>query len=139
LAIGQKLFEERFRPTGGAIKSIGFEGVKSEFSITSEITGFGKAGGVTGTNMGTLSNLAQPGGIGTGTGLGIMMLDGAAVTWKFSFAAKTSAAGAKYVCTVTFTTTSEKFAWLNQTICVLEGESGTDLTQPGTNIYYEWD
>lgn len=72
----QKLFEEKFRPTGGAIKSIGSECVESEFSITSEITGFGKAEGFTGTNMGTLRNLAQPGGIGTGTGLGIMMLDG---------------------------------------------------------------
>jgi len=136
--IGQKLFEEKFRPTGGAIKSIGSEGVESEFSITSEITGFGKAQGIKGTNMGTLRNLAQPSGIGTGTGLGVMMLDGDAVTWTFSYAAKTSAAGAKYICTVTFMTMSEKLAWLNQTICVMEGESGADLTTPGTNVFYEW-
>ncbi len=138
LTVGQKLFEEKFRPTGGAIKSIGSEGVESEFSITSEITGFGKAQGIKGTNMGTLLNLAKPGGIGTGTGLGVMMLDGDTVTWKFSYAAKTTAAGAKYICTVTFMTMSQKLAWLNQTICVLEGESGPDLTKPGTNVYYEW-
>jgi hypothetical protein len=109
LAIGPKLFEEKFRPTGGAIKSIGSEGVESEFSITSEITGFGKAQGIKGTNMGTLRNLVQPSGIGTGTGLGVMTLDGDAVTWKFSYAGKVSASWEKWVCTVTFTTMSEKF------------------------------
>ncbi|MGB9370612.1 MAG: hypothetical protein WCB79_01530 [Halobacteriota archaeon] len=77
-------------------------------------------------------------GIGTGMGLGVMMLDGDAVTWTFSYAAKTSAAGANYICTVTFRTVSEKLAWLNQTICVMEGESGADLTTPGTNEFYEW-
>jgi hypothetical protein len=138
LAIGQKLFEEKFRPTGGAIKSIGPEGVETEFSIASEIVGFGNAEGIKGTNMGTLRSLAKPDGIGTGTGLGVMTLNGDAVTWKFSFAAKTSAAGAKYICTVTFMTMSDKLAWLNQTICVLEGESGPDLSKPGTNVYYEW-
>lgn len=138
MALGQKLFEEKFRPMGGAIKSVGSEGVESEFSITSEITGFGKAEGVTGTNTGTLRNLAQPSGIGTGTGIGVMTLDGEDVIWKYSYAAKTTAAGPKYVCTVTFMTKSEKLAWLNQIICVMEGESGADLTTPGTNVYYEW-
>ncbi len=138
LAIGQKLFEEKFRPTGGAIKSVGSEGVETEFSIISEISGFGKAEGVTGTNMGTIRGLTEPGSIGSGTGIGVMTLEGDAVTWKFSYAAKTSAAGAQYICTVTFMTMSEKLAWLNQTICVLEGESGADLTKPGTNVYYEW-
>ncbi|MDD1721340.1 MAG: hypothetical protein LUP95_05075, partial [Euryarchaeota archaeon] len=71
MAIEQKLFEEKFRPTGGAIKSVRSEGVETEFSITSEITGFGKAQGLKGTNMGTLHNLTQNGGIGTGTGLGV--------------------------------------------------------------------
>jgi hypothetical protein len=67
-----------------------------------------------------------------------MMLDGDAVTWKYSYAAKSTAAGAKYICTVTFMTMSEKLAWLNQTICVMERESGADLTTPGTNVFYEW-
>ncbi len=104
----------------------------------SEITGFGKAEGIKGTNMGTLRSLAKPSGIGTGTGLGVMTLDGETVTWTFSFAAKTSAAGAKYICTVTFMAMSDKLAWLNQTVCVLEGESGPDLSKPGINVYYEW-
>jgi hypothetical protein len=42
LPIAQKLFEEKFRQRG-AIKSVRSEGVETEFSITSEITGFGKA------------------------------------------------------------------------------------------------
>jgi len=92
LAIAQKPFEEKFRPTGGAIKSSGAEGVETELSTSSEITGFGKAQGLKGTNMGTLRTLAQPGGIATGTGLVVMMLDGEAVTWKLSFAAN------KYCC-----------------------------------------
>ncbi|MGZ4908286.1 MAG: hypothetical protein ACXVIG_04925 [Halobacteriota archaeon] len=51
-----------------------------------------------------------------------MTLDGDAVTWKFSYAAKTSAAGAKYICTVTFMTMSKRLTWLNQTIRIIEGE-----------------
>jgi len=58
-----------------------------------------------------------------------MTLDGDAVTWKLTYAAKTSAAGAKYNCTVTFMTMSEKLAWLNQTICVMEGESRSHLAR----------
>jgi hypothetical protein len=60
-----------------------------------------------------------------------MNLDGDAVTWNFSYAGKTSAAGGKYVCLVTFMTMSEKLAWLNHTICALEGEGEADLTKPG--------
>jgi hypothetical protein len=138
LAIGQKLFEEKFRPLGGAIKSIGSEGFETEFSMSGEITGFGKAQGVKGTNIGTLRVFTRPDGIATGTGLGIMTLDGDAVTWKFGYAGKPSPAGGKHVCTVTFMTTSAKLAWLNQTICIIEGESETDLTKPGTKVFYEW-
>lgn len=60
------------------------------------------------------------------------------MTWKYGYAAKNTAAGVRYIGTVTFKTMSEKLAWPNQTICVMEGESGTDLTTPGTNVYYKW-
>ena len=56
LAIGEKLFEEKVRPAGFAIKSVGSEGVESEFSVTGQITGFGKAESVKATNMGTMRN-----------------------------------------------------------------------------------
>ncbi|MGB9372270.1 MAG: hypothetical protein WCB79_10125 [Halobacteriota archaeon] len=72
MAIGEKIFEEKIRPVGFAIKSVGSEGVESEYSVTGEIIGFGKAQGVNGTNMGTMCNLLRLSGITTGTAQGIM-------------------------------------------------------------------
>jgi hypothetical protein len=138
LAIGQKLFEEKFRPMGATIKSVGPEGVETEFTYAGDITGFGRAQGVKGTNMATVRVLKRP-GVATGTGQGIMTLAGDSAAYQLSYAAKaTGAAAAKYICTVTFMTTSDKFAWLNQTICVLEGEGEADPTKVGTNVFYEW-
>jgi hypothetical protein len=140
LAIGQKLFEEKFRPVGFAIKSVGPQGIETEMSITSEVTGFGRAQGVKGTNMGTLRDWRLPNGVATGTGHGIITTtDGDSVVWKLSYAGKAKPAGGeKYVCTVTFMTMSEKLAWLNQTICVMEGEGEADPTKVGTDVFYEW-
>ena len=136
LAIGEKLFEEKITPRGFAIKSVGSEGVESEYSVTGEITGFGKAEGVKATNMGTMSNLVQPTGITMGTAQGIMTTtDGDSVVWKLCYAGKSSGAGGKLTGTVTFMTRSDKLAWLNSTICVMEGAGDAKV---GTNVFYEW-
>ena len=136
LAIIEKLFEEKITPRGFAIKSVGSEGVESEYSVTGEITGFGKAEGVKGTNMGTMCNLVRPTGITTGTAQGIMTTtDGDSVVWKLCYAGKASGAGGKLTGTVTFMTMSEKLTWLNSTICVMEGAGDAKV---GTNVFYEW-
>ncbi len=72
MTIGQKLSEEKIRPVGFAIKSVGSEAVESEYDVTGEIIGFGKAQGLKGTNMGNLLDLKQPSGVTTGTAQGIM-------------------------------------------------------------------
>ena len=139
MAIGEKVFEEKIRPVGFAIKSVGSEGVESEYSVTGEIIGFGKAQGVNGTNMGTMCNLLRPSGITTGTAQGIMTTtDGDSVVWKLSYAGRASGAGGKLTGTVTFATVSEKLSWLNRTICVMEGKGEADPTKVGTNVFYEW-
>ncbi|MFZ0924999.1 MAG: hypothetical protein WCE82_05795 [Halobacteriota archaeon] len=136
MAIGEKLFEEKITPRGFAIKSVGSEGVESEYSVTGEITGFGRAKGVKATNMGTMRNLVRPTGITTGTAQGVMTTtDGDSVVWKLCYAGKAPGAGGKLTGTVTFMTTSEKLAWINRTICVVEG-GGDDKV--GTNVFYEW-
>jgi hypothetical protein len=136
LAIGEKLFEEKVTPKGFAIKSVGSEGVESEYSVTGEITGFGKAEGVKATNMGTMCNLVRPTGITTGTAQGIITTtDGDSVVWKLCYAGKSSGAGGTFVGTVTFMTMSEKLAWLNSTICVIEGAGDAKV---GTDVFYEW-
>ena len=98
-------------------------------------TGFGKAEGVKGTNMGTMCNLVRPTGITTSTAQGIMTTtDGDSVVWKLYYEGKASGAGGKFTGTVTFMTMSEKLAWLNSTICVFEGAGdakvGTDVSVP---------
>ena len=136
LAIGEKLFEEKIRPVGFAIKSVGSEGVESEFSVTGEITGFGKAESVKATNMGTMCNHVRPSGITTGTAQGVMTTtDGDSVVWKLCYAGKASGTGGKLTGTVTFMTMSEKLAWLNSTICVMESAGDAKV---GTNVFYEW-
>jgi len=136
LAIGEKLFEEKVTPRGFTIKSVGSEGVESEYSVTGEITGFGKAEGVKATNMGTMRNLVLPTGITTGTAHGVMTTtDGDSVVWKLCYAGKASGTGGKFTGTVTFMTMSEKLAWLNSTICVMEGAGDAKV---GTDVFYEW-
>jgi hypothetical protein len=141
LAIREKLFEEKVTPRGFTIKSVGSEGVESEYSVTGEITGFGKAEGVRATNMGTMCSHERPtgittGGITTGTAQGIMTTtDGDSVVWKLCYAGKASAAGWGLTGTVTFMTMSEKLAWLNSTICVIEGAGDA---KAGTDVFYEW-
>ena len=136
LAIGEKLFEEKITPRGFAIKSVGSEGVESEYSVTGEITGFGKAEGVKATNMATMRNLVRPTGVATGTAQGIMTTtDGDSVVWKLCYAGKTSGTGGRLTGTVTFMTMSEKLAWLNSTICVIESVGDAKV---GTNLFYEW-
>jgi hypothetical protein len=136
LAIGEKLFEEKIAPRGFAIKSVGSEGVEFEYSVTGEITGFGKAEGVKATNMGTMCSFVRPAGITTGTAQGIMTTtDGDSVVWKLCYAGKSSSAGGRLTGTMTFMTMSQKLAWLNSTICVIEGAGDAEV---GTNVFYEW-
>jgi len=139
LAIGEKLFKEKITPVGFAIKSVGSEGVESEYSVTGEIIGFGKAQRRQGHQYGTTRNLSRPSGITTGIAQGIMTTtDGDSVVWKLSYAGKSSGAGGKLTGTVTFTTVSEKLSWLNRTICVMEGKGEADPTKVGTNVFHEW-
>ena len=136
LAIREKLFEEKVTATGFAIKSVGSEGVESEYSVTGEITGFGKAESLKATNMGTMCNLVRPTGITTGTAQGVMTTtDGDSVVWKLCYAGKASGTGGRLTGTVTFMTMSEKLAWLNSTICVMESVGDAKV---GTNVFYEW-
>jgi len=136
LALREKLFEEKITPRGFAIKSVGSEGVESEYSVTGEITGFGKAEGIKATNMGTMRNLVRPIGINTGTAQGIMTTtDGDSVVWKLCYAGKASGAGGRLTGTVTFMTMSQKLAWLNSTICVMESAGDA---KAGTDVFYEW-
>lgn len=72
--------------------------------------------------MGTMRNLVRPTGITTGTAQGIMTTtDGDSVVWKLYYAGEASGVGGKLTGIVTFMTMSEKLAWLNRTICVIEG------------------
>jgi hypothetical protein len=61
--------------------------------------------------------------------------DGDSVVWKLCYAGKSYGAGGKFVGTVTFMTMSEKLAWLNSTICVMEGAGDAKV---GTDVFYEW-
>jgi hypothetical protein len=63
------------------------------------------------------------------------MTDGDSVVWKLCYAGKSSGTGVKLTGTVTFMTMSEKLAWLNRTICVMEA---TGDAKAHTDVFYEW-
>ncbi len=140
LTIGQKIFEETVRPIGITVRSVGPEGVETETTISAEIVGFGPAQGVNGKLLGTQRNKIGSNGIVRGTGQGKMVFEqGELVVCKLKYAGRMTASdGQKHVGTLTFMTVSEKLAWLNQTVGVVEGEFKGGPTGSGKNIIYEW-
>jgi hypothetical protein len=140
LPIGQKIFEEKWKPLGMTVKSTGSEGITIEMTSSGELTGFGPANDMKGTIVGTIIDTRGSSGISTGTGQGILNTTGGDMgIWKIMYAGRpTGSGGQKWIGTVTFMTMSKNLAWLNDMICVLEGGGEADPTKPGSGTFYEW-
>jgi hypothetical protein len=136
LVLGEKLWEEKGKAIGMAIKSIGPEGVHMEETFTSTVKGFGRS--PNGTNMGTLNIVTRPDGFFSGTGQGIFTTqDGDSVVWKLHGIGKPEAGKHKGVYTLEFMTTSQKLSWMNSLIAITEGVLDPKTMElSGTG--YEW-
>ena len=74
LVLGEKLWEGKAKSTGaGAIKSVGMEGIVSEYSWEAQVKGLGRAKGLDGSIHVTAMMTAPPKGVSASKDQGIFM------------------------------------------------------------------
>ena len=135
MVLGEKVAEEKGKVTGMSIKSVGPEGTTIEIDVVSEIKGFGRLPNA--KNMGTMTAVEGP-KTSTSKGQGIIVTeDGETLPWHEVGVSKRVGGKPKGLSLVTFSTTSQKYAWVNDNVYVLDGEWSADLTQ-FTDTAYEW-
>jgi hypothetical protein len=135
MALGEKVAEEKGSIIGMSIKSIDANGMSIEFSFASEITGIGRF--PSGRNVGTFSGLDGP-HTNRSTGQGVVFTkDGEMLPWHGSGIDKRVGDKIKGAFLVTFTTMSQKYAWMNDLLIVLDSQASADMTQ-FSDTAYEW-
>jgi len=135
MALGEKVAEEKGSVIGMSVKSIDSNGMSTEISFASEVQGIGRF--PSGRNMGTLSGLDGP-HTSRSTGQGIIVTkDGETLPWHGSGIGKRVGGKTKGAFLVTFTTMSQKYAWINDLLFVLDSEASADMTQ-FSDTAYEW-
>ena len=135
MALGEKVAEEKGKVTGMSIKSLGPEGMNIELNIVSEIKGYGRW--PNGKNMGTMTALEGP-KTSTSTGQGMVVTeDGETLPWHAIGVSKRVGNKSKGLTLITFSTPSQKYAWANDVLIVLDGEVSADFSQ-FSDTAYEW-
>jgi hypothetical protein len=139
MPIGQKIFEMDWKGTSMSVRSIGPEGLTMEMTAQGEVTGYGPAKGLKGFVVLTFQDLRQPNGISTGNGKGILTTpEGDMAVWNVTFAGRMKDAGSQgWIGPATFMTGSKKLAFLNEMVCITEGEGKTGSPE-ARDIVYEW-
>jgi hypothetical protein len=135
LVLGEKVAEEKGSAVGMSIKSVGADGIATESSFVSEIQGFGRF--PSGKNMGTITAIEGP-KTSRGTGQGVCVTnDGEALPWHYSAIGRRVGDKHKSVAIVTFSTLSQKYAWMNDLLLVLDIDISLDYSQ-FSDTAYEW-
>jgi hypothetical protein len=139
MPIGQKIFEMNWKSISMAVRSIDPEGLTMEMTAQGEVTGFGPAKGLKGFVVMTFQDIRQPSGISTGKGQGILTTpEGDMAVWKATFAGRMKDAGSQgWIGPATFMTMSKKLAFLNEMVCITEGEGKTGSPEAHDTVY-EW-
>jgi len=135
MALGEKVEEEKGKLTGVSIKSIGAEGVTVEASFVGESQGFGRYS--SGRNMSTFTILQGPKttrSIGQGV---FVTKDGESLPWHMNTIGNYVGDRRKLVGIATFSTLSQKYAWVNDVLYVLDINIASDLSEYTTTVY-EW-
>jgi len=135
MALGEKVAEEKGRLTGMSIKSIGAEGVTIEASFVGELQGFGRYS--SGRNVATMTIVQGP-KTTRSTGQGVLVTkDGESLPWHMNTVGKYAGDRRKLVGIATFSTLSQKYAWVNDGLFVLDISISSDLSEFTTTVY-EW-
>ncbi len=135
MPLGEKLWEEKGAAIGASIKSVDANGVAFEYTVATEVKGFGRY--PSGRNVGTISLQQGPiTNMSKGQGL-FTTTDGEFVPWHFVGIGKMIGTKSRAAGLVIFSTQSQKYAWMNDTLSLLEIDGNADLTEL-SDTGYEW-
>ena len=135
MVLGEKIAEEKGKLTGMSIKSIGPEGVTIEANFVGETQGFGRF--PSGRGMATATILQGP-KTSRSTGQGVFVTkDGESIPWHMSAIGKSAGDRRRSVGIATFSTLSQKYAWMNDGLFLVDFSFSADLTEYSSTDY-EW-
>ncbi len=141
MVLGEKLWEGKGKSAStGFIKSVGMEGVTSEFSWMAQVKGMGRAKGVDGNINVTAVSIMPPKGVSTTKDQGVFMtttgdmgvMKGADYM-KMVLGKNPSSVGLW-----TFMTMSEKLGWMNDLIAVAVIEAVDPMWMEFNISIFEW-
>ena len=140
MALGEKLWEGKGKSEGaGAIKSVGMEGITSEYSWSAQVKGMGRAKGADLNINVTAIMTAAPKGVSTSRDQGMFMtMTGDMGVLKGLDMMKMTSGNPKAVGLWTFMTTSEKLGWMNDLIALVTFEALDQMWMESNITIYEW-
>jgi hypothetical protein len=141
MSIGEKLWQGKAKSPGpGTIKSVGMEGVISEYSWMADMKGMGRANGIDGTINVTAMGTLPPKGVGSETDQGIFMTmtGDMGVLKGYSLMKMKMGENPKAVGLWNFMTMSEKLSWLNELVALVTFEAQDPMWNNSIVTIYEW-
>ena len=141
MVLGEKLWEGKAKSAGpGLIKSVGSDGVTSEYSWMAQVKGMGRAKGIDGNINVTAISVVPPKGVGTAKDQGVFMtMSGDMGVLKGSDLMKMMAGkNPSAVGLWSFMTMSEKLAWMNDLIALVTFEAQDPMWMESVATIYEW-
>ena len=141
MAIGEKLWEGKAKTAGpGSIKSVGIEGVTSEYSWAAQVKGMGRAKGVDGNIHVTAMMKMAPKAVPASKDQGIFMTmtGDMGVIKGFDLMKMTMGGNPKAVGLWRFMTMSEKLSWMNDLVALVTFEALDPMWNASNITIYEW-
>ena len=141
MVLGQKLWEGKGKSVGaGLIKSVGMEGIISEYSWMAQVKGMGCAEGLDGNINVTAVSKTPPKGIGKARDQGIFMMSNGEMSVLKGFDLMKMNAGSNptAVGLYTFMTASEKLSWMNDLIALVTFQALDPMWMEVNITIYEW-
>jgi hypothetical protein len=139
MVLGQKLWEGKGKSGPSFIKSVGMEGVSSEYSWSAQLKGYGCAEGTDITINITANSMMPPKGISAAKDQGVFMTTaGDMGILKGIDLSKMADGTPKAVGLWSFMTASEKLNWMNDVIAVVALEALDPMWEGFTMTVYEW-
>lgn len=141
MVLGEKLWEGKGKSAGaGLIKSVGMEGVTSEYSWTAKMKGMGRAKGVDINIHVTAVMMMPPKGVVPAKDQGMFntMTGDMGILKGFDLMKMTPGGKPAAVGLWSFMTTSEKLGWINDLIALVTFEALDPMWEQSNITIYEW-
>ena len=141
LFLGENLWEGKGKSEGaGAIKSVGMDGIVSEYSWSAQVKGLGRAKGIDGNIHVTAIMTAPPKGVSASKDQGIFMtMTGDMGVLKGNdLMQMTMGKNPTAVGLWSFMTSSEKLNWMNDLVALVAFEALDSMWMESNITIYEW-